>query len=55
MRKNKTHFKHDEIILRRAYRFIFITIIIAYVFICILAVYAVSVIDRNDVVRQIEM
>lgn len=54
MRKNKTHFKHDEIILRRAYRFIFITIIIAYVFICILAVYAVSVIDRNDVVRQID-
>lgn len=54
MRKNKVDLKHDEIILKRAYRFIFITMVIAYTFICLLAVYAVSVLDRNDVVRQID-
>ena len=45
---------HERALLHYAYRFIFFTMVIAYVMICILAVYAVSVLDRNDVVRQID-
>ncbi|MDE6021583.1 MAG: hypothetical protein K2H01_11385 [Ruminococcus sp.] len=54
MRKNKFSYAHDKIILKRAYSFIFITMVVAYVLMCVLAVYAVSVLDRNDVVRQID-
>lgn len=46
--------EHDRAVLKKAYRFIFITMVIAYIVICILSVYAVSVLDRNNVVRQID-
>ncbi len=41
-------------VLVRAHRFVFFTMVIAYIVICGLSVYAVSVLDRNDVVRSID-
>ena len=55
MPENKTEVLHEKTILKNAHRFVFITMVIAYVVICILAVYAVSVLDRNNVVRQIDI
>lgn len=54
MQKSNFDAAHDKTILKRSYRFIFVTMIIAYIVICALSVYAVSVLDRNDVVRQID-
>lgn len=41
-------------VLIRAHRFVFFTMVIAYIALTGLAVYAVSVLDRNDVVRSID-
>ncbi len=54
MQKNNFDAEHDKAVLKRSYRFIFIVMVIAYIVICTLSVYAVSVLDRNDVVRQID-
>lgn len=54
MPEKNTEAARDREILRRAYKFVFCTMVIAYIVICILSVYAVSVLDRNDVVRQID-
>ncbi|MBQ8687249.1 MAG: hypothetical protein IJ512_01720 [Ruminococcus sp.] len=44
----------DREILHRAHKFVFLTMVIAYIAICIVSVYAVSVLDRNNVVREID-
>ncbi|MGN0629753.1 MAG: hypothetical protein ACI4JN_00360, partial [Ruminococcus sp.] len=54
MQKSNFDSVHDKEVLKRSNRFVFITMIIAYIAICILSVYAVSVLDRNNVVRQID-
>lgn len=54
MQKSKFEPLHDKEVIKRSNRFVFITMIIAYIAICILSVYAVSVLDRNNVVRQID-
>ncbi len=46
---------YEKAVLRRAHRFVFYTMVIAYIVICIVSVYAVSVLDRNNVVRQIDV
>lgn len=44
----------DREMLYRAHKFVFLTMVIAYVAICIVSVYAVTVLDRNNVVREID-
>ncbi len=54
MHEMNKYAEKDKSVLMRAYRFVFLTMVIAYIVICIISVYAVSVLDRNDVVRQID-
>lgn len=54
MQKSNFDHVHDREVIKRSNRFVFITMVIAYIAICILSVYAVSVLDRNNVVRQID-
>lgn len=44
----------DREMLRRAHKFVFFTMAVAYAVIYIISVYAVSVLDRNNVVREID-
>ncbi len=54
MLENNPEVLHEKAMLKNAHRFVFITMVIAYIVLCVLAVYAVSVLDRNNVVRQID-
>ncbi len=54
MPEKNTEAARDKAVLLGAYKFVFCTMVIAYIVICALSVYAVSVLDRNDVVRQID-
>lgn len=54
MQKSNFDPVHDKKVIKRSNRFVFITMVIAYIAISLLSVYAVSVLDRNDVVRQID-
>ncbi len=44
----------EKAVLKKAHRFVFFTMVIAYIALCLISVYAVSVLDRNDVVRSID-
>ena len=49
MPEKNTEAARDKAVLLGAYKFVFCTMVIAYIVICALSVYAVSVLDRNDV------